>query len=153
MSGVGTLHTSVNALSRRLYLKLALTSRKLNGSQTTRSYELLGPCCPEQLDDDIPAVWSIPRQGRTYDQLHGRPHYARQHLRVASDRMKACYDHLAKAAGLQEVDQVWWHQSRGKSIMVQQSLEGSCNVITWINYVAYRIPVSSQGEDDGGPPG
>jgi hypothetical protein len=85
-------------------------------------------------------------------QLHDSHHYVRQHVKVASDRMKAQYDHLAKAAGLQEADKVWWHQSRGKSLMLQPSLEGFYNVITWMNDVVYRIPVSSQGEDNGGPP-
>jgi hypothetical protein len=56
------VHTSSDTLSRRLHLMLALSSKTLNGSQREgTSYccchrELLGPCCPEQLDDDI---WSI----------------------------------------------------------------------------------------------
>jgi hypothetical protein len=35
------------------------------------------------------------------DRLHDIHHYARQHLKVASDRMKARYDRLANSAGLQ----------------------------------------------------
>jgi hypothetical protein len=38
--------------------------------------------------------------------LHDIHHFARQHLRVASDRMKARYDRLANSAGYQEGDSV-----------------------------------------------
>jgi hypothetical protein len=36
------------------------------------------------------------------ERLHDTHHYARRHLRVASDRMKAHYDRLANSAGFQE---------------------------------------------------
>jgi hypothetical protein len=37
----------------------------------------------------------------------------RQHLKVASDRMKTRYDRLANSAGFQEGDRVWlYHQTR-----------------------------------------
>jgi hypothetical protein len=38
------------------------------------------------------------------ERLHDTHHYARRHLRVASDRMKARYDRLANSAGFQEGD-------------------------------------------------
>jgi len=36
------------------------------------------------------------------EHLHEIHHVARQHLEVASNRMKACYDQLANLAGFQE---------------------------------------------------
>jgi hypothetical protein len=41
------------------------------------------------------------------DWLYDIHHYAHQHLKVASDWMKACYDHLANSVGFQEREQVW----------------------------------------------
>jgi hypothetical protein len=38
--------------------------------------------------------------------LHNIHHFAHQHLKVASDRMKARYDQLANLAGYQEGDRV-----------------------------------------------
>jgi hypothetical protein len=38
------------------------------------------------------------------ERLHDTHHYARRHLRVASDRMKARSDRLANSAGFQEDD-------------------------------------------------
>jgi hypothetical protein len=43
LPGVDALHMSADALPRRLYVKLVLTSKKANGSQTTRRYKL--SCC------------------------------------------------------------------------------------------------------------
>jgi hypothetical protein len=40
------------------------------------------------------------------ERLHDTHHYARRHLRVASDRMKARYDRLANSAGFREGDRV-----------------------------------------------
>jgi hypothetical protein len=41
------------------------------------------------------------------DQQHDTHSYDSQHLKLASDRMKMCYDHLANSAGYQEGNQVW----------------------------------------------
>jgi hypothetical protein len=41
------------------------------------------------------------------DQLHDIHHYKCQHLKVACDRMKACYGCLANYAEFQEGDKVW----------------------------------------------
>jgi hypothetical protein len=41
------------------------------------------------------------------DRLHDIHHYARQHLKVASDRMKARYDRLGNSEGFQEGDKLW----------------------------------------------
>ena len=38
------------------------------------------------------------------ERLHDIHHFAREHLKVASDRMKARYDQLANSAGYQEGD-------------------------------------------------
>jgi hypothetical protein len=76
------------------------------------------------------------------ERLHDTHHYARRHLRVASDRMKARYNRLANSAGFQEGDRVWLYRptrSRGRSPKLQSAWEGPYKVITWINDVVYRI--------------
>jgi hypothetical protein len=76
------------------------------------------------------------------ERLHDTHHYARRHLKVASDSMKARYDRLANSAGFQEGDHVWLYrptQTRGKSPKLQSAWEGLYKVITRINDVAYRI--------------
>jgi hypothetical protein len=68
-------------------------------------------------------------------------HFARQHLKVVSDRMKARYDQLANSAGFQAGDRVWLYrptQKKGKSPKLQACWEGPYN-ITRINDVVYRI--------------
>jgi hypothetical protein len=69
------------------------------------------------------------------ERLHDIQHFARQHLKVASDWMKARYDRLANSAGFQEGDRVWLYRptgKRGKSRNLQSCLEGPYNVITRI---------------------
>jgi hypothetical protein len=45
------------------------------------------------------------------DHLHDIHNYARQHLKLASDRMKRThYDRLANFAGYHEGDKVWLHR-------------------------------------------
>jgi hypothetical protein len=76
------------------------------------------------------------------ERLHDTNHYARQHLRVASDRMKARYDRLANSTGFQEGDRVWLYRptrTRGRSPKQQSAWEGPYKVITRINVVVYRI--------------
>jgi hypothetical protein len=49
--------------------------------------------------------------------LHDIHHFICQHLKVASDRMKARYNQLANSAGFQEDDRVWLYcptRKRGK---------------------------------------
>jgi hypothetical protein len=43
------------------------------------------------------------------DPLHDTPQFARQHLKLAHDRMKTLYDRLAKFEGYQEEEKVWLH--------------------------------------------
>jgi hypothetical protein len=73
-----------------------------------------------------PVIQASPDKGKSMisymadlmDQLHDMHHYVCQHLKVARDRMKACYDHLANSAGFQEGDQMWLNcptQTRVKS--------------------------------------
>jgi hypothetical protein len=50
----------------------------------------------EQSTTDYPA--------KLVERLHDIHHYARQHLKVGSDRMKARYDQLANSVGFQEGD-------------------------------------------------
>jgi hypothetical protein len=72
------------------------------------------------------------------ERLHDTHHYARRHLRVASDR----YDRLANSSGFQEGDRVWLYRptrTRGKSPKLQSAWEGPYKVITRINDVVYRI--------------
>jgi len=46
----------------------------------------------------------------TVERLHNIHHFARQHLKMASDRMKARYDQLANLAGFQVGDRVWLYR-------------------------------------------
>jgi hypothetical protein len=76
------------------------------------------------------------------DHLQNIHHYARQHLNLASDRMKTRYDKLTNSAGYHEGDRVWlYHPIRTKerSSKLQSSWQGPCKVVTQINDVVYRI--------------
>ena len=76
------------------------------------------------------------------ERLRDTHNFARQHLKVASDRMKARYDQLANSAGFQEGDRVWLYRpirKRGKSPKLQTSWEGPYTIITRINDVVYRV--------------
>jgi hypothetical protein len=77
-----------------------------------------------------------------FEQLHDIHHFTHQHLKVASDRMKVRYDQLTNSAGFQEGDRVWLYcptRKRWKSPRQQACWEGPYIIITWINYVIYRI--------------
>ena len=98
----------------------------------------------------LPDVWSSPRQGTVDDRLYSRPcrtthdihHFERQHLKAASDRMKARYDQLANSACFQEGDRVRLYRptrKRRKSPVLQTCWEGPYNIITRINDVIYWI--------------
>jgi hypothetical protein len=83
------------------------------------------------------------------ERLRDTPTFARQHLKVASDRMKARYDQLANSAGFQEGDRVWLYcpiQKRGKSPKLQTCWEGPYTVITHIDDVVYRVQRNSQAK-------
>jgi len=76
------------------------------------------------------------------ERLNDTHYFARQHLEVASDRMKARYDQLANSADFQEGDSVWLYRpirKRGKSPKLQTCWEGPYTIITRINDVVYRI--------------
>ncbi|PNF29641.1 hypothetical protein B7P43_G16387 [Cryptotermes secundus] len=80
--------------------------------------------------------------GDLVDHLHDIHNYARQHLKLASDRMKTRYDKLANSAGYDEGDRVWLYRPtrrKGKSPKLQASWEGPYKVVTRINDVVYRI--------------
>jgi hypothetical protein len=67
--------------------------------------------------------------------------YARQHMKLASDRMKTRYDKLANFAGYHEGDRVWLYRptrTKGKSPKLQSSWDGPYKVVTRINAV-YKI--------------
>jgi hypothetical protein len=75
------------------------------------------------------------------DYLHDIHNYARQHLKLASDRMKTRYDKFANSAGYHERDRVWLYRptrTKGKSPKLQSSWDGPYKVVTRIN-VVYRI--------------
>jgi hypothetical protein len=76
------------------------------------------------------------------ERLHDTHHYARRHLRVASDRIKVRYDRLANSAGFQEGDIVWLYlptRTRGRSPKLLSAWEGPYKVVIRINDVVYRI--------------
>jgi hypothetical protein len=74
--------------------------------------------------------------------LHDIHNYARQHLKLATARMKTRCDKLAKSTGDQEGERVWLcrpTRTKGKSPKLQSSWEGPYKVVTRINDVVYRI--------------
>jgi hypothetical protein len=76
------------------------------------------------------------------DHLHDIENYARQHLKLASDRMKIRYDKLANSAGSQEGDRVWLYRptsTKGKLQKLQSSWEGPYKIVDRINDVVQRI--------------
>jgi len=83
------------------------------------------------------------------ERLHDIHQFAHQHLKVASDRMKACYDQLTNSAGFQVGNRVWLYhptQRRGKSPKLQTCWEGPYLIITWINDVIYWIQCHSRAK-------
>jgi len=81
--------------------------------------------------------------------LRDTHHFARQHLKVASDRMKAHYDQLANLVGFQEGDRVWLYrpiQKRGKFPKLQTCWEGPYTIITRINDIVYQVQRHSQAK-------
>jgi hypothetical protein len=76
------------------------------------------------------------------DHLHDIHNYARQHLKLASDRMKTRYDKLANSAVYHKGDIVWLYRptrTKGKSPKLQSSWDGPYKVVTRMNDVVYRI--------------
>jgi hypothetical protein len=66
----------------------------------------------------------------------------RQHLKLASDRMKTHYDRLVNCAGHHEGERVWLYcptLMKRKSPKFQTSWEGTYKVVSWLNDVVYRI--------------
>ena len=83
------------------------------------------------------------------ERLNAIHEYARQHLKVASDKMKARYDLMANSARFQEGGRVWLYRplrTKGKSPKLQSSWEGPYTIITRINDVVYRIRRSPRGK-------
>jgi hypothetical protein len=72
------------------------------------------------------------------DQLH-MYHYNFQHIRMASDRMKACYDCLANSIGFQEGKNSGSTVRPEESPKLQPPWEGEHKMIIWINNMINRI--------------
>jgi hypothetical protein len=65
------------------------------------------------------------------DWSHDIHSYTHQHLKLASNRIKTSYDHLANSAGYQEGDQLWLYHptcTKGESPMLQPSWESPYRV-------------------------
>jgi hypothetical protein len=85
---------------------------------------------------------TIEHAANLVDHLRDIHNYARQHLRLASNRMKTLYDKLSNCAGYQESDRVWLYRptrSKGRAAKLQSSWEGPYKIIRRINDVVYRI--------------
>jgi hypothetical protein len=68
--------------------------------------------------------------------------FARQHLKLASDQMKSCYDRLTNCAGYHKCDRVWLHRptrTKGKLPKLQSSWKGPYKIVIWKNDVVHRI--------------
>jgi hypothetical protein len=76
------------------------------------------------------------------DWLHDIPNYTHEHLNLANDKMRTCYDHLANSANYKEGDQFRLHRptsTKWKSPKLQPSWEGPHRIVTQTNDVVYRI--------------
>jgi hypothetical protein len=85
---------------------------------------------------------TIEHAANLVDHLRDIHNYARQHLRLASNRMKTRYDKLANCTGYQEGDKVWLYRptrNKGRSPKLQSSWEGPYKIIKRINDMVYRI--------------
>ena len=68
--------------------------------------------------------------------------YAREHLKIASERQKKNYDHKAEAGGYHVGDTVWLHnpqKKKGYSPKLQRPWEGPYIVTSRLSDVTYRI--------------
>jgi hypothetical protein len=75
------------------------------------------------------------------DHLHDIHNYARQHLKLVSDRMETRYNRLANCVGYHEGGEVWFYRpsrKKGKSPKLKSSWEGLYKVVIWTNDVVYR---------------
>ena len=94
-----------------------------------------------RLDDDTydePTEYAEKLQDRL-EQVH---QYAREHLRIASDRQKKNYDHKAQAGGYNKGDAVWLHnpkRKKGFSPKLQRPWDGPYLVVKRLSDVTYRI--------------
>ena len=89
------------------------------GQQPTRplAWRLLTWCsggslaCPATWYSWLPQTRNSRRQtADLVERIHDIHHFARQHLKVAYDRMKTRYNQLANSAGFQEGDRVWLYR-------------------------------------------
>jgi hypothetical protein len=72
------------------------------------------------------------------DRLHIIHNYARQHLKLASDRMKTRYKRAAYCSGYHEGDNMWLYRpthTKGKSPKLQSPWEGPYTIVARINDV------------------
>ena len=88
------------------------------------------------------------------ERLHDIHHFIHQHLKVASDWMKARYDQLANSAGFQEDDSVAdlpYPEER----KITQATDGLGSPLHHNHLDKCHIldSAASQGKDDGRPPG
>jgi hypothetical protein len=76
------------------------------------------------------------------DRLHDIHSYARQHMKLTTNRIKTRYDRQSNSAECQEGDQVWLYRStrtKRKLSKLQPSWECPYSIVTRINDVVYRI--------------
>ncbi|GBM09046.1 hypothetical protein AVEN_229070-1 [Araneus ventricosus] len=68
--------------------------------------------------------------------------FARERIKLVSERMKTLYDSGATGYHFKEGDQVWMYNPkrwRGLSPKLQQSWEGSYTIVKKLNDVIYRV--------------
>ncbi|GBO13185.1 hypothetical protein AVEN_124409-1 [Araneus ventricosus] len=68
--------------------------------------------------------------------------FSRERIKLASERMKTCYDSTATDRHFKEGDLVWMYnpkRRRGLSTKLQQNWEGPYTVIKKLNDVVYRV--------------
>jgi hypothetical protein len=87
------------------------------------------------------------------EKMHDIRSFARQHIKVASVRMKARYDHLVNSAGFQEGDRVWLYHPTWKKGKITEVVEELGRAVHHHPYQRGDLSDSTArpGEDDGSP--
>jgi hypothetical protein len=88
---------------------------------------------------------AIDHAANLVDHLHDICNYAREHLKLASGRMKTRYDRRASCAVYHEGDKVWLcrqTRTKEKSSKLQSSREAPYKIVTGIDNEVYGIQLN-----------
>ena len=135
------------------YLMMALHSATHKSTKCTPTMMQLGRelCLPIDLllgrpEEPTPMHSYTEKVQQSLEQVHL---FARENLRLASDKMKDYYDLRANIKVFEAGDAVWLHnpqQKPGHSPKLMRAWEGPYTVIKAINDVVYRIQLTSRSK-------